>query len=450
MSVTVSLHHVTRYAYDRPVSLGPQLIRLRPAPHGRTRVARYSMHVTPAHDERWQSDPHGNWVARCTFAETTREFSVTVDLHAELTSINPFDFFVEPYATTYPFALPGDLAHELAGYCDPEPAGARLTGFLKDLPRGPVDTLPFLVDLNARVQATVRYITRLEEGTLTPEETLAAGEGSCRDSAWLLVQALRHLGIPARFVSGYLIQLKPDLAPLDGPAGPSQDGADFHAWAEVFIPGAGWIGLDPTSGLLTGEGHIPLAATPHHRSAAPITGTVEPAETKFFFEMSVARVSETPRVTRPFSDEAWTTLYALGEQVDTDLAAQDVRLTMGGEPTFVSIDDYQSPQWSVAALGTEKRVLADALVRRLRERFAPQGLLHYGLGKWYPGEATPRWAFTLAWRRDGKPLWRNAELIARESDARAVTSDDAKRFAEAVASALGLAATRVQVAYEDP
>ncbi len=232
--------------------------------------------------------------------------------------------------------------------------------------------------------------------------------------------------------------------------GPAQDGADLHAWTEVFIPGAGWIGLDPTSGLLTGEGHIPLAATPHFRSAAPITGTVEPANAAFTFEMSVARVSETPRVTRPFSDEAWAALDALGERVDADLAANDVRLTMGGEPTFVSIDDYQAPEWTVAALGERKRVLADELTRRLRERFAPQGLLHYGLGKWYPGEAAPRWAFALIWRRDGKPMWRDADLIARESDRRAPTADDAKRFAEAVAAQLGIADSRVQAAYEDP
>jgi uncharacterized protein (DUF2126 family)/transglutaminase-like putative cysteine protease len=451
MSVLVSLHHVTRYLYDRPVALGPQMIRLRPAPHGRTRIPSYSLKVIPAdHHVNWQHDPHGNWVARYTFAQRTTEFTVTVDLHADLVAVNPFDFFVEPYAATYPFALPPDLAHELGGYLDLEPLGAQLRAFLGQVPQGPIGTVQFLTDLNAQVQRGIRYVVRMEAGVQTPEETLDAGAGSCRDSSWLLVQALRHLGLPARFVSGYLIQLKPDVVPLDGPPGPSQDGADFHAWAEVFIPGAGWIGLDPTSGLLTGEGHIPLAATPHHRSAAPITGTVEPAETKFFFEMSVARVSETPRVTRPFSDEAWATLDALGEQVDADLAAQDVRLTMGGEPTFVSIDDYQSPQWSIAALGAEKRVLADTLVRRLRERFAPQGLMHYGLGKWYPGEAVPRWAFTLAWRRDGKPLWRNAALIAREGEARDLTADDAKRFAEAVATTLGITPTYVQAAYEDP
>src|SRR2546423_30929 len=451
MSVPVSLHHVTRYVYERPVALGPQLIRLRPAPHGRTRIPSYSLKVVPAaHHAHWQHDPHGNWVARYTFPEKTSEFSVTVDLTADLAGINPFDFFVEPWAATFPFALPDDLARELAAYLETEPAGARLRALLADVPRGSIGTVQFLVDLNARVQRAVRYIVREEPGTRAPDETLEAGEGSCRDSAWLLVQALRHVSLPARFVSGYLIQLKPDIAPLDGPAGPLQDGADFHAWAEVFIPGAGWIGLDPTSGLLTGEGHIPLAATPHFRSAAPITGTVEPANATFSFEMRVARVAETPRVTRPFSDDAWAAFDALGERVDKDLAAQDVRLTVGGEPTFVSIDDYQSPEWTIAALGDQKRVLADELTRRLREKFAPNGLLHYGLGKWYPGEAMPRWAFALYWRRDGKPIWRDVQLVAREKDKRVLAADDAQRFAQAVGAGLGISANHLQPAFVNP
>jgi uncharacterized protein (DUF2126 family)/transglutaminase-like putative cysteine protease len=448
MSVLVSLHHVTRYLYDRPVGLGPQMIRLRPAPHGRTRTPSYSLKIVPAaHHTNWQHDPHGNWVARVTFPQKSTEFSVTVDLHADLAVINPFDFFIEPYAATYPFALPPDLAHELGGYLDVEPLGARLRAFLGEVPPGPIGTVQFLVELNAQVLRAVRYVVRMETGTHTPEETLEAGSGSCRDSAWLLVQALRHLGLPARFVSGYLIQLKPDIADATAP---DRDSADLHAWTEVFIPGAGWIGLDPTSGLFAGEGHIPLVATPHFRSAAPITGTVEPAEAKLFFEMSVARVAETPRVTRPFSPEAWAALDALGERVDADLAAQDVRLTMGGEPTFVSVDDRQSPEWTTAALGAEKRVRADELTRRLRARFAPQGLLHYGLGKWYPGEAMPRWAFGLYWRRDGKPIWRDDALIAREADRSSASAEDARRFAETVAKGLGIAAARVQAAYEDP
>src|SRR5215467_12000981 len=451
MSILVNLQHLTRYEYDRPVGLGPQIIRLRPAPHSRTAIVSYSLKVTPTeHFVNWQQDPNGNWNARYVFPEKTREFSIAVDLLADLAVVNPFDFFVEPFAETFPFAYPVEFAEELAPYLHKEPAGPRLAGLLKTIPTERVNTVNFLVDLNQRLQREIKYVIRMDPGVQTPEETLAQACGSCRDSAWLLVQLLRHLGLAARFVSGYLIQLRPDLKSLDGPSGAAEDFTDLHAWTEVYIPGAGWVGLDPTSGLLCGEGHLPLAATPHYRAAAPIAGGLEPAKTEFSFEMSLTRINEKPRVTFPFSDEAWNDLDALGERVDADLASQDVRLTMGGEPTFVSIDDYQSAEWNTAAVGPTKRIRADNLIRRLRDRFAPGGLLHYGQGKWYPGEELPRWAFSLLWRRDGKPIWQNAELIALEAQAHASTSDEAQRFTEDFASRLGLAVEHVLPAFEDP
>ncbi len=451
MSILVGLHHATRYTYDRPIGLGPQIIRLRPAPHTRTRIPSYALTVTPTqHFVNWQQDPHGNWLARYVFPEKTREFSITVDLRADMEVINPFDFFVEPYADKWPFKFPADENEDLAAFVEPEPAGPLLKDFVASISRQPRNTVDFLVELNVRLQHTIRYLVRMEPGVQTPEETLASGAGSCRDTAWLLVQIMRHIGLPARFVSGYLIQLRPDVLPIEGAAGAESDFTDLHAWAEVYIPGAGWIGLDATSGLLCGEGHIPLAATPHYRSAAPISGMVEPSEVTFSYDMSVTRLVEHPRVTAPFSEDAWTALDALGEKVDADLKRYDVRLTMGGEPTFVSVDDYQSAQWNTDALGANKRERADDLIRRLRDRFAPGGLLHFGQGKWYPGEPLPRWAFALYWRRDGVPIWRDDALIVREAAARKASIVDARRFAEGVAARAGLPAEYAQPAYEDP
>src|ERR1700742_2032232 len=451
MSILISLHHATRYTYSRPVGLGPQSIRLRPAPHSRTHIASYSLTVSPAnHFVNWQQDPQGNWLARYVFPEKANELKIEVDFTAQMTVVNPFDFFVEPYAFSFPFQYPDGLKTELAPYLETFEPGPLLAAHLKEIPREADSTVNFLVELNAALQKKIRYIIRMEPGVQTPEETLKSGAGSCRDSAWLLIHIFRHLGLAARFVSGYLIQLRPDIDPVEGPREVENDFTDLHAWAEVYLPGAGWIGFDVTSGMLTGEGHIPVAATPHYRSAAPISGSAGFANVEFGFDMSVKRIREAPRITRPFSDESWTRLDRLGEQVDADLKAQDVRLTMGGEPTFVSIDDMESPEWNVAAVGPTKRGLADDLIRRLRARFAPGGLLHYGQGKWYPGESLPRWAFGLYWRKDGVPIWKNSDLIADIEGPHRAKVEEAQDFAEKTAERLGVDSEFVLPAFEDP
>jgi uncharacterized protein (DUF2126 family) len=406
--------------------------------------------VEPAeHFINWQQDPEANYLARLTFPERARELRITVDLVAEMAVFNPFDFFLEPYAQQYPFNYEPGEQRELAPYLTRLPATRRFSGYLESILRRHKSVVDFLVDLNLRLSRDVRYLIRMQPGVQTPEETLENASGSCRDSAWLLVQLLRHLGLAARFVSGYLIQLTPDVKSLEGPSGPTTDFTDLHAWCEVYLPGAGWIGLDPTSGLLAGEGHIPLACTPEPSAAAPVTGMVEECEVEFDHSMSVQRFWEAPRVTKPYSEEQWAAIEKSGHAVDAELAALDVRLTMGGEPTFVASDDPDGAEWNTAALGKTKRARAAELYGRLKEQYAPMGLAHFGQGKWYPGEPLPRWSLSCFWRRDGAPIWENPKLFANEKINYGVSEDAAHRFLTGVAERLGVAADCVFAAYED-
>ena len=450
MAIHIALNHKTQYRYDRPVMLGPQTIRLRPAPHCRTPILSYSLKVLPAkHFINWQQDPQANYLARLVFPERTTEFSVEVDLVAEMAIFNPFDFFLEPYAEQIPFTYESALARELRPYLEAEVPGPKLTAFLAQVPRVSTRSLDFLVSLNQRVQREIGYVIRLEQGVQSCQDTLTLGTGSCRDSAWLLVQILRNLGLAARFVSGYLIQLTADVKPLEGPAGASMDFTDLHAWTEVYLPGAGWVGFDPTSGLLAGEGHIPLACTPDVGSAAPISGPLEFCKTDFSYSMTVQRIYESPRVTKPYSEEQWAAIDALGHQVDVDLKTGDVRLTMGGEPTFISLDDRNGSEWSTTAMSPAKRRLAVELLGRMRDRFSIGALLHIGQGKWYPGEELPRWALGCYWRKDGGPIWENQSLFAEDGKDYGYGAPEARKFLEALTRRLQVSFSFTITAYED-
>jgi uncharacterized protein (DUF2126 family)/transglutaminase-like putative cysteine protease len=450
VSIHVALNHVTHYLYDRRVGLSPQVVRLRPAPHCRTPVLAYSLRIEPEqHFINWQLDPFSNYLARLVFPEKTTEFKVTVDLVAEMAVYNPFDFFLEPAAESFPFEYENGLRHDLQPYLAKDPLTPRWREFIASIDRKRTRTMDFLVALNQRLQRDIRYLIRMEPGVQTPEETLANAAGSCRDTGWLLVQTLRHLGLAARFVSGYLIQLKPDVKALDGPSGTEADFTDLHAWCEVYLPGAGWIGLDPTSGLLAGEGHIPVACTPEPSTAAPVSGSVDEAEVEFSHSMKVTRIYEAPRVTKPYSEEQWSDVVTLGRAVDADLQSMDVRLTMGGEPTFVSVDDRDGAEWNTAALGPTKRGYATDLVQRLRAKYGADGFLHFGQGKWYPGEQLPRWALSVYWRADGQPCWKDPALFADERQPSHYATPDAQRFIERLARHLQLDTQHIAPGYED-
>lgn len=450
MTIRVAIHHKTHYRFDRLVNLSKHTIRLRPAAHSRTKIHSYSLKVVPEqHFINWQQDAFGNFLASVVFPEKTRQLSVEVEVIADMTVINPFDFFLEPYAEEFPFKYPAQLKKDLMPYLKCEAQGDKFAAFLQNISVKSGRTIDFLVALNQQVEQAIEYGIRLEPGVQSPEETLTLGKGSCRDSSWLLTQLLRHLGLAARFASGYLVQLKPDEACLDGPSGPVEDFTDLHAWCEVYVPGAGWVGLDATSGLFAGEGHIPLACTPDPQSAAPIDGATDECEVTFSYSNEVSRFYETPRVTKPYSDAQWADILNLGEDVDSFLNESDVRLSMGGEPTFVSIDDMESPQWNTEALGQDKLRLSKSLLLALQQKFAPSGLLHYGQGKWYPGEEVPRWALGLFWRKDQQPLWGNQTLLARVDRDYGHNIETAQRFAETLVEHLGLSTDVVHPAYED-
>jgi uncharacterized protein (DUF2126 family)/transglutaminase-like putative cysteine protease len=462
MGIKVALEHRTSYTFDRLVEVHPHVVRLRPAPHSRTPIEAYSMHVEPGdHFINWQQDAFGNFLARLVFPNRTRNLTITVGLIADLKVINPFDFFIEDWAETIGFEYPKALQEDLKPYLRPVDEGDEGSGpgelvqaWVRNFSVAPgTGTIDFLVALNRAVNADVGYSLRMEPGVQTPDHTLQSGIGSCRDSAWLLVSILRQLGLAARFVSGYLVQLASDVEALDGPSGPAADFTDLHAWTEVYIPGAGWIGLDPTSGLFAGEGHIPLSATPHPASSAPITGATGVAETTLDFTNTVTRVHEDPRVTLPYTDAAWRAITELGARVDQRLADGDVRLTIGGEPTFVSIDNQVDPEWTTDADGPQKRQRASALAARLKQVWAPQGLVQRNQGKWYPGEPLPRWQIGLIWRADGRPLWPNDALLAdpwpSQPQTLAIALEAGRQILAAIADGLNLPPTQVRPAFED-
>jgi uncharacterized protein (DUF2126 family) len=500
MAIHVALHHRTHYTYDRPVAHAPHVVRLRPAPHCRTKILSYSQKITGGeHFINWQQDPFANWNARLVFPDKMKEFCVDVELVAEMSVLNPFDFFIEEAASNFPFAYDAVTKKDLTPFLEPCPLTPKLASYFTTLKRDilghpealthvpapaglhrtdvhtegghiavPLDgqpeisapkhaapkkelrTIDFLVAINQRLQHDIKYLIRLEPGVQSPETTLSNLSGSCRDTGWLLVQLLRHFGLAARFVSGYLIQLKPDLKSLDGPSGTEVDFTDLHAWCEVYLPGAGWIGFDPTSGLLAGEGHIPLSCTPEPSTAAPVSGATDKCESKLLHEMKVTRIYESPRVTKPYTEEQWAEIERLGHAIDADLVKHDVRLTMGGEPTFISVDDPDGPEWNFSATSPKKRVLSDTLLKRLRGKFAPGSLVHYGQGKWYPGESLPRWAFGAYWRKDGMPVWQRDDLIAQEGANYHHTADNSGKFIAALSARLGADAKWIMSGYEDP
>ncbi len=459
----VLIQHKSQYRYPRPALLGPQLIRLRPADHAAARIESYTLHIEPEHRVHWQRDPHGNHVARVTFkaGQTTTELDIVVEMAVDMRPVNPFDFFVDDRAKQIPFRYPDEEGAELAPFLETGDVayrtGKKVIALLKELPTTG-DTIALLVAATALVNTRVAYVIRDEPGVYTPEETLEHGRGSCRDVAVLLVAILRARGIAARFASGYLVQLADEGMLPDEPRGVARDVVDLHAWAEAFVPGAGWIGLDATSGLFCGEGHIPLACTASPGHASPIEGTSDVGAASVGFSTAIGRLGHEARPTAPYTDETWHALLAAGATADAKISASGLDVWIGGEPTFLAREHQAREEWQGGAIGPDKWQRGQRLAQLLRERLAPGGVVVHRMGKHYPGESKPRWALDVIGRRDGGVLWPPRALATPDGPgfAGAVSAAegrrgeiDAKKFGEALASALGVAPA-LHAAYEDP
>ncbi len=425
-------------------------MRLRPASHARARVETYGLTVQPDADVRWQQDPNGNHVARVVFPKDDRlDFmDLLVEVALDLRPVNPFDFLLEETAENVPLRYTPALLDELAPFLSLQTpgleGGERFLALDAELPRsGP--TLGLLTAINQGVNRRIRYVVRSEAGVWTPEQTLQEGRGSCRDSAMLLVALLRSRGMAARFVSGYLIQLTDEGMLPDQPRGVSHDVVDLHAWAEVFLPGAGWIGLDATSGLLCGEGHVPLACASSPALASPVEGTSDTRASDVTFELSVTRLGHEVRPSSPFPEPVYRAVLEGVDQADAALASAGLSLTTGGEPTFNSRESPEAAEWNGAALGPSKWTQGLRFCTEIRSRLMPGAALVIGQGKHYPGESLPRWSLNLVGLSDGGALWSGDIGLSP----RRAAAEDARRLAEVLAERLGVSQGLLP-AFEDP
>ncbi len=441
MSTRIALTQRFAYRFSRPVQLSTHWLRLRPAPHTPCAIAAYSLRVEADPNWlNWLRDPFENHLGRLDIPEPTSKLAIEVELIADLEPVNPFDFLVEPFASKYPFDYPQQLRKELAPYLRVGKTGPRLTAWLDGLSPTAGYIIEQLEAINAQVAKSLAPTGPGRPGAVDVEAVLECGSGSAWELAWLLTLALRRLGLAARFTYGYRILLDP--------AGQA-DKANNHAWSEVFLPGSGWVGLDPVAGLFTSEGHIPLASAPEPLRAVPIVGYRESCDETRNDEIRIRRLVPLPP-SWPYSESQWADIQGLGHRIDTALHGENIALSVARGLCFVSTRDADAPEWNLTSLGSGKRRAAEELLQRLWRRLAPGGVLHVGQGETYGGEALPRWNLSCFLRADGFPIWRNGDLLewGKKSEG-GVTSQDAKRLARALTEALGLSEEFVIPAYED-
>lgn len=441
MTTRIAITHRIERTFSKTIKLSTHWLRLRPAPDTPARITAYSLELAPEpHFVNWLRDPFENHIVRLDLPEPLPYLHTAVEILAELVPKNPFDFLIEPYAVKHPFEYTTQLKKELAPYLAVGEPSARTRVFFETLERKEVATIQRLSEVCAALLEAFPSFApspiSSTQGAPDLEALFARGTGSAWDLAWLFTLSLRQLGLAARFVCGYHVLLAEAEA--------QQDSVRLHAWTQVFIPGAGWIGIDPSTGLYTNETFIPLSSGADPARVQPIVGSREPCEETRIESVQVRRLEPAdPRW--PYTETQWNDICALGAHVQRDLEAHRVYLSTGMNLSFVATGSG-SYEWHTHALGPEKLRIADQLLSRLLQRTAAGAIKHYAQGEWYAGEGLPRWRLIGLARGDGQPVWRNAELRST-GEANVLAAAD---FANALARALGVPPSCVSAAQEDP
>jgi len=437
MGIRIALRHRIEQHFSRPVRLSTHWLRLRPAPVTQRAVTAYSLKIdADPHFINWVRDPFENFLARLDLPEAVPRLGLDLELIADLEPQNPFDFLVEPYAANYPFAYDDQLRRELTPYLVQPTPGPRLAAWLAGLEVETGYMVRFLSLLTQQLSTALAIMPAGRPGPVDLETVFARGAGSCWEIAWLATQTLRALGLAARFVSGYRVRLD------------TLSSATLHAWTEVYLPGAGWVGLDPAAGLFVDENYLPLAAAPDPLRALPLVGYREACDERQSEQIEVRELAAEERPW-PLTPTEQRDLLAVGHAVDTDLRAAGLQLTVQQDLGLVAAGELGDPGWTVSALGSDMRCAAERLLLCLRDQLAPGGVVQLCQGERFAGEPFPRWRLGCWARADRVPVCRDPARIGWREDAAGLSQAQAERFGWRLAQALGLANEWLVPAYED-
>src|SRR5215469_5661941 len=372
-----------RYAYDKAVGFSTHVVRLYPRTDQSIVTHRHHTTINLESDIQYRRDLFDNLVANCFLPKAGEVLEIRVALELELWPKNPFHFLLAPHALQLPLQYTPEEERILTPYKIIAPEEQAETDEIWRLD-GKRDTVGALVELAKTIRAEIAYEVRLEGDARLPSETIELRSGACRDTSLLCATILRKIGLAVRVVSGFLCEFHVDVEDRRSESG-------LHAWIEAYLPGAGWIGIDPTNGTFCDHRFIPTAVGIRMQDVAPVQGSFFGKATGHFdSHLDLNLITERD-------------MSKIAAQVEKTLASEGVTLTMGGEPTFIPAKP-DAPEWNFAAIGPAKLKYAYAFAEKLVETSCPEAITLYTPGKFYPGEINPRWALWVLHSSSKEPF----------------------------------------------